>query len=651
MNRKLHIFIALLLCSLSAYGQNREIWEIQGNGTSSPFTNQTITTADNVVTIVFNNLMFIQTPDERVDTDMTTSNGLLVNIDPSINVEVGNRVTLTGQVVEFNGMTQIQSSGLVLNIVNNTNTSLPEAVALNETFPAKTPVITIPQLEWVEGMLVTLPQGVTTAATGFNSTTTIVAGATRTFREPGIPFPGSASLPVWDNNPEMFDFKAAAFGQPNLTNIPAGTPLIANGIIIHNGNDYELWPSTYQAETLPFPAPIRQKVNNEITVASFNMLGLFDNEPEFEDRLQKFGKFITEQLHSPDIIAVQEVESLEVLNELIEVIESIDPEIDYTAYLNLTNSGNFPINLGYLVRPIVNDVTITPLGTDENLSLGGRLHDRPPLLLEGSLSTVPSTPIKIINIHNRSLNGITGSDSFFVRTKRHEQAISVAYMARELQFDNLIILGDFNAYQFSDGYVDVFNQITGTPSLGAQFEVEPILNNPLITYTDLLPETERYSFIFRGNSQMLDHIVSSQLNGLEVTGLEYGRGNADYPTFYFDDPNNALRTSDHDAPVLFLQLDNVLGTSQIPFASEDIISFPNPLYFNAPITINLPSGEDQTLLLYQMDGKLIAKKDLGFMEGGETILENPFSLETESGTFILRLKGIETDVSKLVWMK
>jgi len=649
MNRKLHIFLALLLWSLLSYGQNLEIWEIQGNGLSSPFINQIITTSDNVVTVVFNNLIFVQTPDDRADADLTTSNGLLVNINADLNVEVGNRITLTGRVVEIDGMTQILSSEQNITILNNNNTTLPSAVELNETFPSGTPT-TIPQFEWVEGMLIQLPEAVTTASTSFGGTTSIVAGTTRTFREPGLPFPGTTGLPVWDNNPEKFALRPTALGQPNVTGIPAGTPLNASGIINDNDDDYELWPTAYQIDFLPPPAPVREKINNEISIASLNMLTFFDDEPEYEDRLEKFGLFITEQLRSPDILAVQEVESLAVLNELIAVVERLTPEVDYTAYLEISSSGNFPINLGYLVRPVVNEVTITALGTNESLSIGGRLHDRPPLLLEGSLTTVPPTPIKVLNIHNRSLNGITGNNANSVRTKRHEQAISVARMARSLENENLIILGDFNAYEFSDGYVDVYNQIAGTSSLGAQFEIAPILDNPLITYVNLLPEDERYSFVFDGNAQMLDHVLSTQLNGLSVTGLEYARGNSDYPGFYFSDPDNALRTSDHDSPVLYLELDSLLGTPAVPFASEGVFSFPNPLSLNEPIVLNLPIGEDQQLLLYQMDGKLIAQKDLGFIERGETILENPFSLDTENGIFILRLKGFNTDISKLVWL-
>ncbi len=652
MNRKLHIFLALLLWSLVTTGQNHEIWEIQGNGNFSPFSNQIINTEDNIVTVVndniFNSFIFIQTPDDRADADSTTSNGLLVRLPFGLNVQVGNRITVSGRVAEVNGMTQLESADLVLTILDDNNSILPTPVELNDNFPSGIPA-TVSEFEWVEGMLVELPQAMTTAASRSNGTTSIIAGSTRSFREPGIPFPGIPGLPVWDENPERFILQPTALGQPEANGIPGGTPLSATGIINDDGNIYEIWPTTYQIDLPAGPAPVREKNENEVTVASYNMLGFFETEPEYQNRLQKIALFITRQLKSPDILAVQEVQNITVLNDLIAVIETLDPSLDYTAYLNLTNTGSFPINLGYLVRPNVTDVVITPLGTDEELSIGGRLHDRPPLLLEGNFATTPPTPIKVLNLHNRSLGGITGGSAGEVRTKRHEQAISVAFMVRSLQHENLIVLGDFNAFQFSDGYVDVYNQIAGTPSLGAQFEVEPVLVDPLITYVDSLPPNERYSFVFGENAQILDHVLSSSLEGLSVTGFEYARGNADYPTFHFTNPDNVLRTSDHDAPVLFMELDNIVATTTLSGNPEATLSLPNPLSPNDPITINLPFSKNVNLLLYRMDGQLIAEKNLGFLEGGTTKLENPFSVDM-NGLYVIRLRGVDVETSQMVWM-
>ena len=42
-----------------------------------------------------------------------------------------------------------------------------------------------------------------------------------------------------------------------------------------------------------------------------------------------------------------------------------------------------------------------------------------------------------------------------------------------------------------------------------------------------IAEEERYSFIFRGNAQVLDHALTSSALDMSVRGLEYARGNAD----------------------------------------------------------------------------------------------------------------------------
>jgi len=73
-----------LLWSFVGYGQNWEIWEIQGTGTTRSFVNQILTAEDNMVTIVFNNLRFVQTPDERADANKANSNGILVNLSPGV---------------------------------------------------------------------------------------------------------------------------------------------------------------------------------------------------------------------------------------------------------------------------------------------------------------------------------------------------------------------------------------------------------------------------------------------------------------------------------------------------------------------------------------------------------------------------------------
>jgi hypothetical protein len=67
-----------------------------------------------------------------------------------------------------------------------------------------------------------------------------------------------------------------------------------------------------------------------------------------------------------------------------------------------------------------------------------------------------------------------------------------------------------------------------------------------------LPAGERYSFVFDGSAQVLDHaLTSTHATGL-VRGFEYGRGNADAAAAHGSDPGSPLAASDHDGFVLFL---------------------------------------------------------------------------------------------------
>ena len=69
-----------------------------------------------------------------------------------------------------------------------------------------------------------------------------------------------------------------------------------------------------------------------------------------------------------------------------------------------------------------------------------------------------------------------------------------------------------------------------------------------------LPAFERYSFVFDGSAQVLDHALTSAALSPLVQGFEYGRGNADAAAARDGDPG-PLRSSDHDGLVLFLFVD------------------------------------------------------------------------------------------------
>jgi hypothetical protein len=121
-----------------------------------------------------------------------------------------------------------------------------------------------------------------------------------------------------------------------------------------------------------------------------------------------------------------------------------------------------------------------------------------------------------------------------------------------------LVIGDFNAFEFTDGYVDAVGQIKGDFDPAVSLLSGPDLVAPeLVNLVDTaIAAEERYSFIFGGSAQVLDHgLVSAGLLPL-VRGAGFGRGNADAAVDLVDDDgvdNLPLRSSDHDGLVVYLE--------------------------------------------------------------------------------------------------
>jgi predicted extracellular nuclease len=119
------------------------------------------------------------------------------------------------------------------------------------------------------------------------------------------------------------------------------------------------------------------------------------------------------------------------------------------------------------------------------------------------------------------------------------------------------LLGDFNAYQFNDGIVDLIGTIKGSPA--PKDEVmnpsDDLVDPDMTNLVDLIAAGERYSYRFDGNAQVLDHILITASLRSFVHGFGYARVNADFPESYRGDENRAERFSDHDPAVAYFNLD------------------------------------------------------------------------------------------------
>lgn len=599
--------------TVSAPVSTYSINQIQGSGATSPLVGQTVQTSG-IVTLRKSNGFYLQNPDASADSDPNTSEGILVftSTAPPAAAAVGNLVQVTGTVTEFratstpaedpNTLTELTSPIVTL---LSTGNALPTPITL--TSSSINPAAGFGQLEKYEGMRVTIASLTASGPTDgnvseANATSTsngrfyaVPTGVAKPFREPGIqigvplPIPGA---PRWDGNLEIFEINF---------NMPGDTPVdVTSGAVVTNFVGVLDYFSPYYAlyhdpsiavsvSGLVSATPVSGAGPNELAVAAFNVERFFDttNDPgtsdvvltqtAFNNRLKKLSLAIRNVLKFPDVISLEEVENLTTLQAIATQIDTdaaaaSQPVPSYTPFLF---EGNDPggIDVGFLIKQNVTVNSVTQLGlnttyTDPTTNQQAIVFDRPPVVADVTAKLPASdsgVTLKILANHLRSLNGVDTQDASGnrIRVKRAAGAENVASILQSLQSTvgaNVITLGDFNAFEFSDGYVDVMTTIKGvaTNSSNVQVASPDLLTPDFINLMEdkLTAGVNRYSYNFVGSAQVLDHILVNQNLYPRVKRLEVARNDADFPEAYRNDPNRPERISDHDMPVVYIQLPN-----------------------------------------------------------------------------------------------
>ncbi|MFC3551420.1 lamin tail domain-containing protein [Lysobacter cavernae] len=492
--------------------------------------------------------------------------------------------------------------------------SLPAPVQLTSTFPD--PNGPLDQLERVEGMRVQITSATVVAptqgstnepnATGSSNGVfnVVVAGVPRPFREPGIQAPdnppdgGTAPpIPRWDFNPELLTVDSDALGGERW-DVSFGAQ-IGNmiGPLDYGFRRYTLLPDQLLPTTIlrsPEFAPRPAAASADpaaFTVAGYNLERFFDttNDPSigepvltaaaFERRLAKASLGIRKYLHAPDILGAIEVENLSTLQTLAsrinaDAVAAGDPDPRYVPYL-LEGNDVGGIDVGFLVKTAdvqagvarVEVQSVAQIGKDttwvEPNGSSSLLNDRPPLVLEAMIHDAQGRafPLGVVLVHQRSLSGADANDADGdrIRHKRQYQAEFLAADLNRRQADTpgarLVVLGDFNAFEFNDGLVDAMNVVTGTPSADEATAVPgdgaDLVEPNLVNLGGLTPAAERYSFLFGGNAQTLDHVLVNEELVVHTSSiaLDHARINADFPEINRNDAASPSRLSDHD-PVL-----------------------------------------------------------------------------------------------------
>ena len=86
---------------------------------------------------------------------------------------------------------------------------------------------------------------------------------------------------------------------------------------------------------------------------------------------------------------------------------------------------------------------------------------------------------------------------------------------------------------------------------------EDFVNPDMINLVNVIKADQRYSYVFDGNAQVLDHIIISDALKKHIQGFGYARLNADFPETYRNDDNRVERFSDHDAAVAYFTFDDI----------------------------------------------------------------------------------------------
>lgn len=567
-----------------------DIETVQGAGHRSPLDGQWVRDIEGIVTAVVEDghtglWMESPTGDELV----ATSQGILVLLEEGQAAAPGQRLMVDGRVVEKQrpdelSLTTIQASRVQVVAgqgeplgppvrVGGMGRAVPAEVADDDGLRVFEPRFDgLDFWESLEGMRVTVTRPrVTGPSSRYGDLVVDVAGA------PGVgeaTATGSLILRPGDANPERLTVDLGGFEDPPAIDVGAVIAGDLTGVVGYEWGTYRLYPGTSLPKVVP--ARIEPEVTavvpgeQTLTVATLNVLNLSAHSEE--DKFAALARTLTTSLGGPDIVALQEIQddsgsaddgtvsAVATLERLIEAVrvnggplyehQQIDPVDNADGGRpgsNIRVAFLFnPVRVGFdvlgragpldSVRPVV--------GTDGvELSLSpGRIRPRAPAFygddargFGGSRKPLVGQfrfgrqRLFVINNHWSSKGPDTGTFGALQPPVRHsedqraQQALLVAEFVGEiLALDpdaGIVVLGDLNEHEF-------------------RAPLRVLTGAPLHNLVERLSPGDRYSFNYRGNSQLLDHILVSQhfleraqvrIDAVHVNAdFAYGRGSSDH---------------------------------------------------------------------------------------------------------------------------
>jgi predicted extracellular nuclease len=524
--------------------------EIQGPGDESPLDGETVI-VEGVVTGVDDEIgasfsrtfpedagIFIQSLPTDDDGNAATSEGIFIGFVRDRGVyPPGTVVTTEGEVNEKFGFTIISEEfdrePQVLG-----RAALPAPITIDPALAAAQDPFDRAYYETLEGMRVRLATG------------TANSGGTNKFGELFLT-PGSERNRVFrtDPAPDLLATDAdAGAGDPNNPYKPAApsTTLVRGDlfdrvddvvgpfafsfshfkIMVQEGN----LPTVTHGPT-PFPFEVAAVGSNQLRVASFNVENFFPpgieldlgdvTQEEFDEKRDRLTDAIGDLLERPAVLAVQEVYDKATLRALADELGG------YTAYREEGNDER-GIDVGFLIADGIDVGAVTQYGKDATGPEGfdcsdvdGGLYDRPPLSIEVSDGAFAAT------VFSNHFSSKSAPDEC-----RQAQAAFLEDVVADLEAEGreVIVTGDLNAFEDESALLELTDTETSLRNLWFDAPVE-----------------ERYSFVFSGKLQTLDHMLVTDGLDNRVDDFRYAHFDNDY--YQRDDPADGHHVSDHDPPL------------------------------------------------------------------------------------------------------
>ncbi|MEP7193368.1 MAG: lamin tail domain-containing protein [Actinomycetota bacterium] len=579
------------------------IAQIQGASHTSPYNGKQVNGVLGVVTAVGPNGYWLQST--TPDGDIATSEGLFVYTKAVITVAVGDDVSVDGSISEYRpggnpNLTTTELTGPKVTVITSGN-DLPAPVVLGVDRIAPQQVI-----ELLDPVNVEYPDAVfdpTTDAIDFYESlegmlTTVrdakVVGPTKSFGELTV-IPGqkvdAISTPRGGVLYSGYDHPNAMRVQLDDSLLPYGAmPKASVGDSIAGDTvgviDYSYSNPKLEVIETPLltPGGLQREItktpsNNQLAVSTFNVENLAPGDAQI--KFDRLARQLVNNLKSPDILALEEiqdnsgaakdgtVDSTQTTVKLIAAITAAGGPAYFSRWVNpqdLTDGGAPGANIRqvFLYRTD-RDVAFVdaPAGdatTAESLTM---IDGRPHLALNPGRITPTNAawddsrrPLageftfrgKTVFVIANHFSSKGGDDPLFGRWQhpvrfsedaRHLQATEIrSFLNLLLVADknaNVVVLGDINDFEFSET-VDI---MVGS---GA---------NAIVDLPRELPPNERYSYVYEGNSQVLDQILISKALTVAPPGAKHPGYDYDIvhtnSEFYDQD-------SDHDPQVVRLAM-------------------------------------------------------------------------------------------------